>query len=179
MKTAYDIAGESAALIGFLGAGYVVGYLASTILFYIRERVRWLKSQEIESIRPEIIGKLKEIFGDWIEKENKRYLAGVCLNYVELNIPDYYYEKIERRTSLRNFEMGIAAVILTIGISQIVWLQEWRKIIAILPIFGSFAMMLSSRKLEAAIDRITFITYYTVAISDSNRKKTVIEKEKD
>lgn len=166
LKNASDIGGELAALLGFAGVAYVIGYLASTALFYLRDRIRWFKKPDIQPIRPEIMTKLKQTFGYWVETTSPRYLTAICLHYVEIRKPEYYYEKIERRTSLRNFEVGIAAVLVMLGIAQLIALQGYFKLFAVLPLLGAYAMMRSSRNLDAAIDRMTFITFYTAVMAD-------------
>jgi len=169
---------KSVALIGtkgsaflILGISYVVGYLLSTILFYLRGWVKIYQRPQIPEIRTEISLKLVDKFGEWAKNAEPGYLAGLCLHYVELKKPDFYFEKIERRVVLRNFEVSLSSVFLVTALGLVTKLTDWEKIAAILPLICAHLLLLSSKNLDSAIDRLSFSTFYSVALADSDFEK--------
>lgn len=176
LRNIKDIGGETGALFGFAGTSYVIGYLSSTLLFYLRDKLKIFKRGEIGAVKPEILEVMKDTFGEWVLTANLRYLAAICLHYVEIRKPDYYYEKIERRTAMRNFEIGISSVMLFLSVSQVISLPDWYKLFALLSFLFAVLLLRSSMNLEAAIDRITFITFYTVCLEELGKHQKADEE---
>jgi len=171
IKKTVALVGTKGVAFLMLGISYVVGYLLSTVLFYLRGRVKFYQRPALPEIRAEISHKLTEKFGEWTKNAERSYLSGLCLHYVELKKPDFYFEKIERRVVLRNFEISLASVFLVMSFGLAMKFSGWEKIAAILPLILAHLLLLSSKNLDSAIDRLAFSTFYSVAIVDSDKKK--------
>lgn len=171
VKKSTTLIGAKGSAFLLLGISYVVGYLLSTILFYLRGWVKIYQRPQIPEIRTEISLKLVNKFGEWAKNADPRYLAGLCLHYVELKRPDFYFEKIERRVILRNFEVSLSSVFLVIALGLVTRLTGWEKIAAILPLVCAHLLLISSKNLDSTIDRLSFNTFYSVAMADSDVEK--------
>lgn len=173
-----DFGALYAALL-FGGIAYVVSYLISTLLFYFRGHVDGFRRPKITEIRPEIKIRIKTVFGKWTEQASLRHLNNICLHYVELQEPDYYYEKFERRVILRNLEVNMAGVFFVIAICVFVFSEGWCILCGVLPLAVAILLLLSSKIMDASIDKLSFVAFYVVsglhlsnAIENKNKAQT-------
>ena len=163
LKLANDLMGQTGAFIALTVISYVIGYVQSTVTFYVRDLI--LKRKVIPSLQPEILILLKATFGDSIDVSNTRQLVSLCLHYVECVSPEYYMEKIERRVSLRNFEIGLGSVMAICAVATAIYSHGIWKLIALVPLLGVVAFIRSSRNIDTSIDRLSFTLLQSVTAS--------------
>ena len=152
---------------------YVVGYLLSTLLFYLRDALRPFRRPNIRKPHPEIIDQLGRTFGVWTREADLRHLASLCLQLVEIRSPDFYIEKIERRVTLRNFEVSLSGVFLVWTCALVVAIDWYAKFWALLPLMVTLLLLLSSRNLDAAIDRLAFSSFFTISKAEIDHRADV------
>ena len=156
---------------------YVTGYLASTLLFYLRGWIRPFRRPQPQDPAPEVVERLVKIFGPWVSKEPPSRAVALGLHYVEVAKPDHYFEKIERRVVLRNFEVSLAAVLITLAVALVLSLSGWQLLFGFVPLIGAILLLLSSRNLESSIDRIGVIAFLAVTSLLSSQGTSPIADE--
>ncbi|MBK9927098.1 MAG: hypothetical protein IPP66_17655 [Anaerolineales bacterium] len=152
--------GDVGVIFGCTGIVYVIGYMASTLIFYL-ENILPLKRQfHVPEPKPEILAILEQSFGNWVKKADYHYLAIICQNYIELKEPDYYFRKIDRLILMRNFEMGIASVFLTLSIVLFISFAGVLKLYGFLPLFITILLVYSSNVIKFSMLGQTFTSFY-------------------
>jgi hypothetical protein len=152
--------GNAGAVIVCIGIVYVMGYLASTIMFYFEKALPFIKRFHVREPKPEIQTSLEQTFGNWTKKASNEYLAIICQNYIELTEPDYYFRKLDRLILLRNFEMGMASVFLTLAISLFLVLTSIPKLFGLIPLLVSIFLIYSSNKVKYDMYDKAFVSFY-------------------
>ena len=150
---------------------YIVGYLASTALFYVRGWIKPLRRPAPE-IHQAARDKAATIFGAWIAAEAPEKIVALCLHYVEVLKPDHYFEKIERRVVLRNFEVSLAAVFLVFALTLALAMSGWHRFTALVPVLLAILLLVSRRNLDAAIDRVGMTAFLAVSNAPVQKEKT-------
>jgi len=152
--------GDIGVILGCTGIVYLIGYTASTLIFYLEKILPLKKWFHVPEPKPEILESLGQTFGNWVKKADRHYLAIVCQNYVELKEPDYYFRKIDRLILLRNFEMGIASVFLTLSIALFVSFSGLSKFYGFIPLAITVLFIISSNSVKFGMLGQTFISFY-------------------
>jgi hypothetical protein len=152
--------GDSGVILGCSGIVYLIGYLASTLIFYLEKLLPLKKHFFVSEPSPEILESLEKTFRKWVKKADRHHLALICQNYIELKEPDYYFRKIDRLNLLRNFEMGIASVFFTLSIALIVSLSGLSKLYGLLPLVITVLLIYSSNTVKFNMLGQTFISFY-------------------
>ena len=152
--------GDIGVVLGCSGIVYVIGYMASTLIFYLEKVLPLKKRFHVPEPKPEILAVLEQSFGNWVKKADHHYLAIICQNYIELKEPDYYFRKIDRLILLRNFEMGIASVFLTLSIALFISFVGVLKLYGFLPLVITILLIYSSNAVKFSMLGQTFISFY-------------------
>src|ERR1051325_4817354 len=153
--------GPTAASLVAAGVAYISGYLISTAAFYVRSTI--IKRSPGLLVPSEVLATITAKFGQWAQFADARYLATLCLQYVEVQQPDYYFEKFERRIVLRNLEVSLAAVAFLASAVVIYAAPSWHRLWAMPWLLASCLILYSSAQIERAIDRYSFTSFLVVA----------------
>ncbi|MBD3386407.1 hypothetical protein GF407_15970 [candidate division KSB1 bacterium] len=135
---------------------YIFGYVGSTFMFILRSKVPILNRPIIEPPVEGIVNIIKEVFGDWIANENQQNLIAYCLEYVQLNTPEIYFEKIERRVTLRNFEVALSFSSLLFVGAMLSSFESWNKFYSLIPLATLILFLAGSRYTDGEIDNFSF-----------------------
>lgn len=180
MATAKKVLGDVGLSALILGLCYVVGYIGSTGSFYLRGVVFSLRKRKaLLEIRPEVMEQLNSYFGQWTAHADLRYLAGLCLHVIQAEWPEIYFEKIERRVTLRNMEIGLAAMFVATAVvlGVIALIHASLFIVSFSALLIAISFLVSSVNLDKDIDNLAFGLFLALRTSKGNRAET--EKNSD
>lgn len=152
---------------------YTIGYLGSTLMFILRNQISFLDRPKIELPNDGIMKKMVEVFGDWIIKipnENAKELVPYCLEYVQINTPEIYLEKIERRVTLRNFEVGLAFTSLLYFLAIIISYSGLCKLYALIPLITLSIFLYGSRYTDSEIDKFSFRLFFNSILKEHEKQ---------
>lgn len=164
--------GENGLFWVFAFVAYIVGYLASTIVFYIERMVNRITCFKLSKPKAEIVNSLNNAFGEWIKTSDWEYISKICQNYVEIKDSNFYFLKIDRLILLRNIEMGMASVFLTFSVALFISMAGWLKLYGLLPLIVTTLLFASGRVLNRETVQQIFISFY-VLMRDENQKLTM------
>jgi hypothetical protein len=164
-----SVIGDSGLFWVFAFVAYIVGYLASTIVFYIEKLVSRITRFKISKPKPEIVASIKNAFGEWVDTSDWEYTSKICQNYVEIKDSNFYFLKIDRLILLRNIELGLASVFLTFSIALFVSMVGWLRLYGFLPFIVTVLLFASSRVLNRETAQQIFISFYVLK-RDENLK---------
>jgi hypothetical protein len=146
-----------------LGVSYIVGYVVSTLMFYARSHIMALQRTRanLESGPRE---ELAALFGEWTRNASPSRLSSLCLDVLRIVHPQLYFEKIERRVILRNLEIGLSGLTLVISLTLLGAAHGFHRLWSVGSLLLTTLLLGSSSQLDAAIDRLAFNLFYTVAM---------------
>jgi len=153
---------------------YTLGYFGSTSMFILRSKIVLLNRPKVEPPLEGVLSKMVEVFGDWItqvNKENSKMLVPFCLNYVQVNTPDIYFEKIERRVTLRNFEVGLSFTSLLYLVVIAIVMDGYDKLYALIPMLTLIVFLYGSRYTDGEIDRFSFRLFLNSFLNTQRQAK--------
>lgn len=166
VKTAIaDSVGETGQFWVFAFIAYVIGYLASTLLFYLEGTINRLTKFQIPLPSAEVMKSLKFAFGDWVEKADGKYLSRICQDYIETQDANFYFQKIDRLLLLRNLEMGVATVFLVWSIA----LFLSANLYGFLPLLATILLLMSGRRLNYDTKSQIFRSFYVLYRAEALR----------
>lgn len=119
VKQSIQTLGAFPSAIAFLVSAYIAGYLVSTVSFISWEF--WAtKYPPINLVGTSgLVSALRNNFGDIVEKRpsesDRRHsnrLVDCCLEYIEANHLEFFAVNIERKLSMKNFEVGLSGALL-------------------------------------------------------------------
>jgi hypothetical protein len=114
VKQSVQTLGGFPSAIAILISAYIVGYLVSTITLISWEF--WAnKSPTMRIVLwPGLSDALKDTFGDIMEKRgnesdisHSNRIVDCCLGFIETKEPEFFATNIERKLSMKNFEIGM------------------------------------------------------------------------
>ena len=158
-----SILGPSLTTALALGLSYIVGYMVSTLTFYIRSRIT-VAQRPTTQVEGNSREELAELFGQWTKDADLSKIAPLCLNVLQIVHPQLYFEKIERRIILRNLEIGLSGLMLAISLTLVGAASGWHRLWSLATLLMAIALLASSHRLDGAIDRLAFNLFYAAAI---------------
>jgi hypothetical protein len=156
--------GNNTFVIVAIICAYSLGYIGSSFLFWLRTKITFLDRPTMSAkIEPNLAEQLKFVFGDWTSGLKPKELQDYCLDFVQINCPDIYNEKIERRVTLRNYEVGMAFTSIIWIVLILIFLSAWYKLFAIIPISIMIILLVGSRLMDGEIDRLSLRLFFSVS----------------
>lgn len=145
---------------------YSLGYIGSSFMFLIRKLIPILDRPKI-SPPPEGIKKvIINFFGDWFPNNtdlNDKELtdaSSLCSIHVQKNAPDLYFEKIDRRVTLRNFEVGLSFTSLFCSLLILLYESGCKRVLFLFPLMIFIFLLVISKKNDKEIDELPFLLFY-------------------
>jgi hypothetical protein len=158
-----SILGPSLTTAFALGLSYIVGYMVSTLTFYVRPRISAAQRRGTQA-EGHPREELAELFGQWTKDAELSQIAPLCVNVLQIVHPQLYFEKIERRAILRNLEIGLSGLMLVISLTLVAAASGWHRLWSLATLLLAIALLVSSRRLDGAIDRLALNLFYAAAV---------------
>ncbi|NPA48538.1 MAG: hypothetical protein GXO20_01030 [Thermodesulfobacteria bacterium] len=145
-------------LLGLMLA-YILGYFVSTVGFFLKDILAKLMpycQREKEDIM-EYINVLKNQqipYMNYEPSKDKGYkeLTQSCLYIMQEKFPDFYHEKIEKRITLRNFELGMIITFVFILLFEFAYRPKLHQLILSFIVIMTMVFMFGCRRLDKEIN---------------------------